>query len=95
MLVLVQSLVLTCSESHISDKMLAASSSSFRQFAPPVNFAEVGECDFAAFGAFHRRALNHGIYFPPSQYEAVFLTGTMTQADIDHLVNGVVLALNE
>lgn len=66
----------------------------FRSQAP-TNFAEVSECDFAAFGAFHRRALNHGIYFPPSQYEAVFLTGCMTQADIDHLVKGVALALPE
>ena len=42
-------------------------------------FQEVLECDFDVFGRFHRAALENGLYFPPSQYEAVFLSGTSSR----------------
>ena len=60
----------------------------FRSQAPTC-FQEVLECDFTAFGRFHALALERGLYFPPSQYEAVFLSGAMTDADIEFLVSGV------
>jgi glutamate-1-semialdehyde 2,1-aminomutase len=60
----------------------------FRPTAP-TNFTEVGECDFEAFGRFHRMCLDRGVYFPPSQYEAVFLTAGMSKNDVNHLVQVV------
>ena len=37
------------------------------------NFAEAKECDTAAYAAFFRRLLEHGVYVPPSQFEAMFV----------------------
>ena len=59
----------------------------------PTAFHEVKECDFEAFARFHRRALDKGVYFPPSQYEAVFLSATINDADIEHLEKAVAAAL--
>ena len=60
----------------------------FRSEAPE-NFDQVKECDFDRFGAFHRRMLEKGVYFPPSQYEAVFLSNAMNDDDISLLVYSV------
>lgn len=65
----------------------------FFRAAPPADFTEVGECDMAAFGRFHRRALQAGIYLPPSQYEAAFLSSTLSASEIKHLIDGLSSAL--
>jgi len=62
---------------------------------PPTNFLEVKECNFEHFAQFHKLALENGVYFPPSQYEAVFLSNAMKQEDIDILITGVRKALLE
>ena len=64
----------------------------FRSKAPR-SYAEVKECDFQKFGKFHSIALSKGLYFPPSQYEAVFLSGCMTEADIRFLVENTKKAI--
>ena len=48
---------------------------------PPRNFEEVKECDLAAFGRFHRAALEEGVYLPPSQFEAIFLPAILTDEE--------------
>ena len=65
----------------------------FFRAAAPRNFAEVHECDMAAFGRFHQRALQAGVYLPPSQYEAAFLAATMTDEEVAWLVRGLKMAL--
>lgn len=67
----------------------------FFRSAPPADFTEVGECDMAAFGRFHRRALQAGIYLPPSQYEAAFLSSTLSAAELKHLIDGLISALQD
>ena len=66
----------------------------FRSEAP-ASFDDVLECDFDAFGRFHRRALDQGLYFPPSQYEAVFLSGAMGSEEVDFLESALRRALEE
>ena len=66
----------------------------FRDTAPR-NFQEVLGCDFKAFGRFHRAALENGLYFPPSQYEAVFLSATIQSDEIDFLVQGIQAAFEQ
>lgn len=61
----------------------------FRSVAPQ-NFDEVKECNFEMFGAFHRKMLEKGVYFPPSQYEAVFLSNALSDEDIQTVIEGVV-----
>ena len=60
---------------------------------PPRNFSEVKECDFELFGQFHRALLEKGVYFPPSQYEAVFLTNAITDSDLEELIEAIRSAL--
>jgi glutamate-1-semialdehyde 2,1-aminomutase len=65
----------------------------FRQTAPR-NFSEVSQCDMARFGRFHRAALSHGVYLPPSQYEAAFLPAGLTEDQQAHLTRGIIAALH-
>ena len=68
----------------------------FFRDTPPNNFQEVKEgCNFEQFGHFHRRMLEYGIYFPPSQYEAVFLSNAVDEKDIAHLVTSIKTVLTE
>ena len=59
----------------------------------PWNFAEVGECDFEAFGRYFRGALSGGVYLPPSQYEAAFLSARLTPRDVRTIITGLEAAL--
>ena len=54
--------------------------------APVTDFATAGASDTEAFGRFHRAMLDQGIWFPPSQFEAAFLSAAHTDADIDFTV---------
>ena len=56
----------------------------------PVNgYADVMACDTEAFGRFFHFALDEGIYLPPSQFEAAFISGAHTEADMDRLAEVV------
>jgi glutamate-1-semialdehyde 2,1-aminomutase len=41
---------------------------------PVTNYDEAAKSDTAAFGRFHRAMLNQGVWLPPSQFEAAFLS---------------------
>ncbi len=59
----------------------------------PRTFAEVKECDLAAFARFHRSALDGGVYLPPSQFEAAFLNVALTDTRMEQIIDGVAAAL--
>jgi glutamate-1-semialdehyde 2,1-aminomutase len=42
--------------------------------------------DTPAFGKFHRAMLEHGIYLPPSQYEAIFMSAAHSEVDIQQTI---------
>jgi len=42
--------------------------------------------DAKRFGKFHRAMLENGIYLPPSQFEAAFLSAAHSEADIDRTI---------
>jgi glutamate-1-semialdehyde 2,1-aminomutase len=42
--------------------------------APVTNYAQAAQSDTAAFGRFHRAMLDSGVWLPPSQFEAAFLS---------------------
>jgi glutamate-1-semialdehyde 2,1-aminomutase len=67
----------------------------FYRATPPRNFDEVRQCDFPAFGRFHRRCLHRGIYLPPAQYEAAFLPASLQDQELGHLIAGLRAALAE
>jgi len=41
---------------------------------PVTNYAQAAQSDTAAFGRFHNAMLSHGVWLPPSQFEAAFLS---------------------
>lgn len=49
--------------------------------------------DTQAFGKFHSAMLEQGIYMPPSQYEAMFMSAAHTQSDIEQTIAAAANAL--
>jgi glutamate-1-semialdehyde 2,1-aminomutase len=55
--------------------------------ADPVrDYADAKKSDTARFAAFFREMLERGIFLPPSQFEALFVSAAHTDADIDHAI---------
>ena len=54
--------------------------------APVTDFATAAASDTEAFGRFHRAMLDQGVWLPPSQFEAAFLSTAHTGADIDFTI---------
>jgi glutamate-1-semialdehyde 2,1-aminomutase len=50
---------------------------------PVRSWDDAKKCDTARFGRFHAAFLARGQYWPPSQFEAAFLSNAHTEADID------------
>jgi glutamate-1-semialdehyde 2,1-aminomutase len=53
---------------------------------PVTNWDSAAKSDTAAFGKFFHRMLDQGIYLPPSQYEAAFLSAAHTEQDIQRTI---------
>ncbi len=49
---------------------------------PVTNYDEAAKSDTAAFGRFHRAMLDQGIWLPPSQFEAAFLSAAHGEAEV-------------
>jgi len=50
---------------------------------PVTDYASAKKCDTAAFGRWYRAMFEQGVYLPPSQFEAAFLSAAHTPADIE------------
>ena len=50
---------------------------------PVTNYDDAAKSDTAVFGRFHRAMLEQGIWLPPSQFEAAFLSTAHGQAEVD------------
>jgi len=50
------------------------------------DWATAATCDTAKFGRFHGAMLDAGVWLPPSQFEAAFLSVAHTQGDIDNTI---------
>ncbi len=50
---------------------------------PITNFAGASACDTKRFGLWHQAMIAKKQYWPPSQFEAAFISGAHTEADID------------
>jgi glutamate-1-semialdehyde 2,1-aminomutase len=53
---------------------------------PIKNYADAKKSDAAKFGKFFQAMLQRGIFLPPSQYEALFVSAAHTEADIDRTI---------
>ena len=54
----------------------------FFQSEPVRNYDDAKRSDTAAFGRFFHHLLEHGVYFPPSQFEAAFVSTALTSANL-------------
>jgi glutamate-1-semialdehyde 2,1-aminomutase len=50
---------------------------------PVLSWDEAAQCDTAKFAKFFWKLLERGVYFPCSQYEALFVSAAHTEEDID------------
>ncbi len=62
---------------------------------PVHDFAGATTSDTARFGRFHRGMLERGVWLPPSQYEAAFVSIAHGEEEIAHIVNAAREALRE
>jgi glutamate-1-semialdehyde 2,1-aminomutase len=53
---------------------------------PVTDWNSASQCDTEAFGRFFRSMLDSGVYLPPSQFEAAFLSAAHSQQDIDQTI---------
>jgi len=53
---------------------------------PVADWTSASKCDTKAFARFFHAMLDHGVYLPPSQFEAAFLSTAHTEKDIHHTI---------
>jgi glutamate-1-semialdehyde 2,1-aminomutase len=63
--------------------------------SPVTNYADAARSDTSAFGRFHRAMLASGIWLPPSQFEAAFLSTAHTEADVQATIEAAKEALRQ
>ncbi len=56
---------------------------------PVRNLSEARTCDTRAFGRFFHGMLARGVYLPPSQFEAAFLSAALGEAEVEQLIEAV------
>jgi glutamate-1-semialdehyde 2,1-aminomutase len=61
----------------------------FFQSGPVRNADDARRSDTALFGKFFHHLLERGVYLPPSQYEALFVSAVHSAADIEHTVQAI------
>jgi glutamate-1-semialdehyde 2,1-aminomutase len=57
------------------------------------DFDSAKTCDIQRFNRFFHSMLEQGIYWPPSQFEAAFISAAHSESDIDHTVAAAARAL--
>ena len=50
---------------------------------PVTNYDQAAQSDTSAFGRFHRAMLDQGVWLPPSQFEAAFLSAAHGPAEVE------------
>ena len=60
---------------------------------PVRSWADAKECDTKAFGRWHGSMIDQGFYWPPAQFEAAFVSGAHTEADVDGTIAAAERAL--
>lgn len=59
------------------------------------NFTEAQECDTNKFAKFFWGLIENGIYVPPSQFEAWFLSSAISNEDLERITTGIRKAMNQ
>ena len=62
---------------------------------PVRSWDEAAQCDRPRFARYHRALLSRGIYMPPSQFEAFFISAAHSEDDIAQTAQAIHAALDE
>jgi glutamate-1-semialdehyde 2,1-aminomutase len=62
---------------------------------PITNYDEAARSDTGAFGRFHRTMLDQGIWLPPSQFEAAFLSTAHGDSEVNATIEAARMAFKE
>ncbi len=81
---------LTKLDLHYTINQIGSMFTLFMTDQPVTNFTEAKQCDLPLFGRYFHAMLRHGVYFPPSQFESLFVSTALTDDLID-----TVIAANE
>jgi glutamate-1-semialdehyde 2,1-aminomutase len=65
----------------------------FMHPGPVHGWREAVKCDTVAFGRFHRALTEQGVYWPPAQFEAAFISAAHDEAAIDKTIAAIDRAL--
>jgi glutamate-1-semialdehyde 2,1-aminomutase len=65
----------------------------FFRTGPIRSWTDASACDRERFARWHRGLLERGVYWPPSQFEAAFVSAAHTDADIDRTIDAARAAL--
>ncbi len=60
---------------------------------PVTDFNSAVTADTKMYGKFFHELLKHGVYFPPAQFEALFVSTAHTPEDLDHTIDVIQKAL--
>jgi glutamate-1-semialdehyde 2,1-aminomutase len=60
-----------------------------------IDYSTAKRCDAEKFARFHRALLEREVYWPPSQFEAAFVSLAHTEADIEHTLEAARAAFAE
>jgi glutamate-1-semialdehyde 2,1-aminomutase len=60
---------------------------------PVRSWSDAAGCDKERFASWHKGLVARGVYWPPSQFEAAFLSGAHTEADIARTIDAARAAL--
>lgn len=60
---------------------------------PVRNWEDASRCDTSRFGRFHQQLIRSGIYWPPAQFEAAFLSTAHGTEEVDQAIAAIDLAL--
>jgi glutamate-1-semialdehyde 2,1-aminomutase len=65
----------------------------FTERAQVLNWTDASSCDTKRFGRFHAHMLERGIYLPPSQFEAAFISAAHGDRELDRTLEAARAAL--
>ncbi len=67
----------------------------FFMAGPVTDYTQAAQYDTAAFGRFHRAMLEQGVWLPPSQFEATFLSTAHGDAEVAETIAAARAAFND
>jgi glutamate-1-semialdehyde 2,1-aminomutase len=76
-----------CAPANITVNRIGSMMTWFFTDQPVTDAATAKSSDIKAFGRFFHAMLDRGVYLPPSQYEALFVSAAHTEADISRTID--------